>query len=54
MFYVHQFGQHRVERQRRKGFDLCTLQPGKRVGGGQGGEDLARRCPEEGSGDRGH
>lgn len=33
-FYVlcHQFGQDKVERQRRKDFFLCTVQPGTRLG----------------------
>lgn len=50
---LHHFGQNKGERQRRKDFVLCIVQPGRRVGGDQGGEDLARRCLEERSGDRG-
>lgn len=42
MFYVCRFGQDKIERQRRKDFFLCAVQPGRRVGGGQGEEDLAR------------
>ena len=40
--------------QAEKNIFLCTVQPGKREGEGQGGEDLARKYPDEGSGDRGY